>query len=172
VIPLSPWQRLASYARRAVPSALTLLLLFLGILPWNMPAVGPVNLSLMAVAVYYWTLYEPQLMPVWGVAIIGLIGDLLGIAPLGAGMLTTLFIYGVTLRRRRDLLDAGFWVGWLGFAIIGGIATLINWLLVCYLKNGLVDPRPAQFHFALSLVCYPAVAYLFGRIHRSLLRTL
>ena len=58
--------------RRSIPVALAILLLFLGILPWNTHTLGPVNANLVLIPIYYWTLYRPRLMSVWSVAALGL----------------------------------------------------------------------------------------------------
>ena len=54
-----------------------MLLLFLGLLPWNTHGLGPMNANLVLIPIYYWTLYRPRLMTVWSVAALGLISDFL-----------------------------------------------------------------------------------------------
>src|SRR5215467_12279634 len=83
--------------RRSIPVALAVLLLFIGILPWNTHDVGPVNVNLVLIPIYYWTLYRPRLMTVWAVAALGLTSDLLGVSLLGVNMLTFLIGYRVAV---------------------------------------------------------------------------
>ena len=71
------WYRLDQFARQLFPFALTIALLLVSIIPLRLPAYSSVTPSFMVMAVYFWTLYRPDLMPRWAVFIIGLLQDLL-----------------------------------------------------------------------------------------------
>jgi rod shape-determining protein MreD len=49
-------------------------------------------------------------------------------------------------------------------------ATVVTWLLSSWLADAMIDPRPALFSFLLDLGVFPAVAYVFARAQRSMLR--
>lgn len=153
--------------RRSIPVALALLLLFLGILPWNTRTLGPVNVNLVLIPIYYWTLYRPRLMSVWAVAALGLIGDLLGVTPrMGVGMLTLLIGYRVTVSQRKIFAGAPFIIVWAGFLLMSAAANLAQWLLVSLLQREIVDPRPALLLYMIGAVCYPLCGYAFAAIQR------
>src|SRR3954468_7256487 len=117
--------------RRSIPVALAVLLLFLGLLPWNTHGLGPINANLVLIPIYYWTLYRPRLMSVWAVAALGLIGDLLGVTPLfGAEMLTALVGYRVAASQRRVFAGAPFIIVWAGFLLMSALAGAAQWLVV------------------------------------------
>ncbi|HVM84294.1 MAG TPA: rod shape-determining protein MreD [Candidatus Binatia bacterium] len=157
--------------RRSIPVALAILLLFLGILPWNGRTLGPVSANLVLIPIYYWTLHRPRLMSVWSVAALGLISDLLGVTQLGVGMLTMLIGYRVAVSQRKVFAGAPFIVVWAGFLLMSGVAGIVQWFLVSVLQKTLVDPRPALLFYMIGGVFYPLVAYVFALIQkRSLVR--
>src|ERR1043165_5226138 len=125
--------------RRSIPVALAVLLLFLGILPWNTHTLGPMNANLVLIPIYYWTLYRPRLMSVWAVAALGLIGDLLGVTPLfGVEMLTALVGYRVAVSQRRVFAGAPFIIVWAGFLLMSAVAAAVQWLVVAVFAEAIV----------------------------------
>jgi len=74
--------------------------------------------------------------------------------------------------QRRLLLGASFIVVWWGYMMVAAAATLVAWLAACLLTLGLVDPAPALFSYLLGLCLYPAVAFVFSLLQRSVLRGL
>jgi rod shape-determining protein MreD len=158
--------------RRSIPVALAVLLLFLGILPWNSHGLGPMNANLVLIPIYYWTLYRPRLMSVWAVAAIGLLSDFLLGSLLGANMLTFLIGYRVAVAQRKVFAGAPFIIVWAGFLLMSAVAGLVQLLVVTIVREQ-VDfyLRPALFLFMIGAVAYPPCAYAFAWIQRrSMLR--
>ncbi|HVO00768.1 MAG TPA: rod shape-determining protein MreD [Candidatus Cybelea sp.] len=157
--------------RRSIPVALAILMLFLGILPWNTHTLGPLNANLVLIPIYYWTLHRPRLMSVWSVAALGLVGDLLGVAPLGVNMMTLLIGYRVAVSQRKLFAGAPFLMVWAGYMLMSAVADFAQWVLVSALQAQIVDPRPAILLYMIGAVGYPLCAYCFALIQRrSLVR--
>jgi rod shape-determining protein MreD len=165
-------QQLDLTLRRSIPMGLAVFILFLGLLPWNITSLSPINANLVLIPIYYWTLYRPRLMSVWAVAALGLIGDLLGVTPyLGVEMLTALVGYRVAVSQRRVFAGAPFVIVWAGFLLMSGVAGAVQWVLIAALEGTMVDPRPALLMYLIGAVCYPLCAYAFAAIQRrSLVR--
>jgi rod shape-determining protein MreD len=158
--------------RRSIPVALAVLLLFLGVLPWNTQTLSPVNANLVLIPIYYWTLYRPRLMSVWAVAALGLISDFLGGTLLGVNMLTFLIGYRVALSQRKMFASAPFIIVWAGFLLMSAVAGLVQWLLAA-IVTGHIDfnARSALLLYMMGAVAYPPCAYVFAWIQRrSLVR--
>ena len=158
--------------RRSIPVALAVLLLFLGILPWNTHGLGPMNANLVLIPIYYWTLYRPRLMTVWAVAAIGLLSDFLLGTLLGVNMLTFLVGYRVAVSQRKVFAGAPFIIVWAGFLLMSAVAGLVQLLVVAIVKGQIdFNLRPALFLFMIGAVAYPPCAYVFAWIQRrSMLR--
>jgi rod shape-determining protein MreD len=157
--------------RRSIPVALAVLLMFIGILPWNTHGLGPTNANLVLIPIYYWTLYRPQLMTVWAVAAIGLLSDFF-LGMLGVNMLTFLVGYRVAVAQRKIFAGAPFIVVWAGFLLMSGVAGLVQWLLAAIVREQIdFNLRPALFLYMIGAVAYPPCAYVFAWIQRrSLVR--
>ena len=66
------WQKLDQAARNITPFLLTLVLVFISVLPTRIPIYAEVAPVLALVAVYHWAIYRPNLMPLWCVFLLGL----------------------------------------------------------------------------------------------------
>src|SRR4051812_35689517 len=92
--------------RRSIPVALAVLLVFLGILPWNTHTLSPLTANLVLIPIYYWTLHRPRLMTIWAVAAIGLLSDFVGGTLIGVNMLSFLIGYRVAVSQRKIFAGA------------------------------------------------------------------
>ena len=77
------WNRLDLVARSLSPMAITLLLVMVSVLPMHIPFFGTVSPVLSLMAVYYWSIFRPDLMPSFAVFGAGLFQDILSGTPLG-----------------------------------------------------------------------------------------
>lgn len=152
--------------RAALPVTLTLLLLFLTLLPWHLPKLGTVGAACVLVGVFYWSLHQPALMSMWGVLAIGLIHDLMTLAPFGIGLLVILLVHGVAVSRRRAVVALPFLLIWLVFGLVAAGAALLTWLLVSLMHEQFVDLREALRLFLLAFTCYPPLAAVFAWVER------
>jgi rod shape-determining protein MreD len=169
-VQLSLLQRVDVLARALTPFLLTVLLLLVSLTPLRSPYLAPVMPSMALIAVYYWTVFRPDLMPSGAVFLIGLLHDLVGVAPLGIGVLALLLVHGAVGSQRKFFATAGFGLLWLGFAVLAAAAQLFIWLLSCIMIGRLVDLAPAVLQYAVTLAIYPCLFWLFGRAQQLLLR--
>ncbi|MDX1575575.1 MAG: rod shape-determining protein MreD, partial [Kiloniellales bacterium] len=65
------WHRLDLIARKILPFFVTLLLIMVAMVPLRVPLLSPVIPALPLIAVYYWSVHKPNLMPVWAIFLIG-----------------------------------------------------------------------------------------------------
>ncbi|HVJ44510.1 MAG TPA: rod shape-determining protein MreD [Dongiaceae bacterium] len=163
------WQRVDKWSRSSVPVGFTLFLLLLGLLPWHLPELGTIGISLVVISVFYWGLKKPQLMTPWSVLVIGLIGDLLGVTPMGVGTVSLLLLYAIVRSQARALRNMPFLVIWGAFILMAFITILVSWLLTAATDVHFPDIKPAIFLYLFDIVCYPPLSYVFDRLQRSLL---
>lgn len=164
------WHRLDLLARNLLPFIATLLLILIGMVPLGVPDLSPVVPSLALVAVYYWIVYRPSLMPVWAVFLVGLFHDLLAGGPVGVGILSLLLAYGMVGGVRRYMVNASFLVIWFVFAVVAAAALFCNWALTSLVEARLIEPEPAVFRYLTTMAVYPCLAWVFAQVQRSLFR--
>ena len=97
------WHRLDQFARQLFPFALTLTLLLASLVPVPLPAYSSVTPSFMVMAIYFWSLHRPDLMPPSAVFAIGLLQDLLTGGILGVSSIVLLALSFATGSQRRFL---------------------------------------------------------------------
>lgn len=164
------WQRLDILARALTPFALTVLLLLCTLAPLRSPYLAPVMPSVALIAVYYWSVFRPDLMPSGAVFLIGLLHDLIGGGPFGLVILVLLAVQATVGAQRKFFATAGFGLLWLGFAVLSAGAQLLIWIFSSALIGRLVDPGPVMLQYAVTLAIYPCLFWLFGRAQQLLLR--
>lgn len=155
-------RRLDDLARASLPFLTTAFLMILAAGPTGVPAL--VSATALP-CVVFWTVFRPGAMSPPVVFLLGLLQDLLSLAPLGSGIVTLLVAHGLALTVRRSLARRGFLFGWLvfcGFAIgasfFGVVLTaLLNWVLP--------PVGPALQQAALTVGLYPLFALVLSRLH-------
>lgn len=165
------WQRLDEAARQLTPLLLTLLFVMLAMMPFGVPALAPVLPWLALIAVYYWSVHRPDLMPAVAVFAVGLFHDLLAGSALGVGMLVLLLVHAVVMNQRRFFRSQSFLVIWFGFAVVGAGAMALVWLFNAVLAGQLIEASPAAFQYLTTVAAYPLLAWVFARVQRDVLRS-
>ena len=162
--------RLDLWARNLAPFIMTFAMLVIGTAPLPIPHFLPLGPGLAMISVYYWAIHRPGLLPAPSVFLIGLLGDLLGLAPLGVGTLVLLLVYAVAVSQRRVFAGQPFLVVWWGFMMIAAGAMSVGWILASIVAGSALDSHPAIFAYLMTLALYPAIADLFARAQRAFLR--
>lgn len=164
------WQRIDRGLRGLTPLLLTLALTFVTVLPLRVPGLTPVTPVVTLIAVYYWSIYRPDLLPLAATFLIGIMQDTLSGAPLGLSSLVLLLVQGVVVSQRRFFHGKTFLVEWWGFMLVAPVALLMTWFLASLYHGLFVAPRPLGFQLLLTIALYPALTWLFARAQHYLLR--
>ncbi len=164
------FERLDKFATALTPFALSAVLAMFTTMPIYLPSFGPAAPNLALVAVFYWTIYRPDLLPAGAVLALGLWQDLLIGSPFGINAITLLFVHGAIAFQRPFFRGKSFAVIWWAFGLTAAIAALIFWLITMSYHLVAVDPARLVFQFALTLAAYPFLTWLFARIHHAILR--
>lgn len=163
------WQRLDAIARHLAPFALAFLLVLVGAVPVRLPHVAEIGPNFALLAVYYWAVHRPTVLPAVAVFVLGLLSDLLGVAPLGVGTAVLLGVYAITVSQRRFIVGQSFMGVWTVFMVFCAGAFALSWALSSLLAGTMIDARPAVFAAVLNVAIYPAMGYVFAHAQRSLL---
>lgn len=160
--------RLDRWARNVVPVAITLLIVLIGVTPMPVPYYAVVAPSLPLMAIYYWVVLRPDLMPRTAVFAIGLIHDALSGVPLGVNALVFLLAHALLTSQRRFLVGKSFWLFWLGFVMLAPAAGVLIWLLMTLLRGTLVAPDAALFNMLMTIAVFPLLAWILFHTQRAL----
>jgi rod shape-determining protein MreD len=164
-------ERIDRFARGIIPLGLSLILVIVSALPFYMPGYGPIAPNIAIMAVFYWTIYRPDLFPVAAAFAVGLWQDALVGTPLGLYALLMVLAHTVVATQRRFFQGKSFPVVWWAFAMVAAGAALALWLATMALNLVYVDPSPAVFQFLLTAAAFPFLTWVFARTHHATLRT-
>jgi rod shape-determining protein MreD len=167
---LSPIAQIDWLGRVAVPGLITMIFVLLGMVPLPLPFFHSLGPGLALAAVYHWSIHTPYLLRAPMAFAIGLLGDLLGAAPLGVGALVMLLAQVVVESQRRLLVGGSFLMVWWGYMVVAATAGSVSWLLVSLTSGSLMDPTATVFAYLWSLCVYPGIAALLGLAQRILPR--
>jgi rod shape-determining protein MreD len=160
--------RLSRLLFAAAPSALAVALVLLASLPWGLPHFSMLCPMVGLIAVYYWTVHRPDLMPASGAFAIGLVTDLVSGAPLGLDALVLTLAHWVTRANRRALLGESFALVWLGFLAVAAGAGAAYWLAASLFWTAILPPRALVAQLVVTVAVYPLAAQLFALAQRRL----
>jgi len=161
------WQRLDLIARNVSPFAFTVLLLIVGLVPWRLPYLPPIGISLVLVSVYYWAVHRPGALPAPAVFIVGLLADLLSGGFLGINALVLLIVYAGTVALRRWFVGASFAIVWWNFAIVSSLTLVLTWAITWFLVGAAADFAPGISGTLFGIAAYPMLATFFARAQRT-----
>jgi rod shape-determining protein MreD len=166
---LSALQRFDVSVRQSVPVALTLLLTMLSVVPVRLPAASTLAPDIVLIAVFYWTVHRPDLMRLWTVFIIGLLGDVLSGTPLGVHPIVLVVVHTAIISQHKIFRGASFGMVWWAFSLIAPVAHVLAAIIAFVATGALTDLSLFALRVVLTIGFYPALAWLLGRAQRALL---
>ncbi|MBU8538842.1 rod shape-determining protein MreD [Falsiroseomonas tokyonensis] len=155
-------RRLDDIARAAFPATGTVLLMVIAAGPSGVPGLVP---AAALPCIVFWSVFRPGAMPPPAVFLLGLLQDLLTLAPLGTGVVTLLVAHALAVAWRRFLVRQSFMFVWLAFCGFSAATAALGWLLTALLAWNLPAFASAMHQAALSAGLYPAFAFVLSRIH-------
>src|SRR6266511_3105701 len=151
----SIWRRLDILARHLLPCASTLAMLIVGVVPLRIPTFASVAPSMSLIAVFYWSLYRPDLMPAWAAFVLGLLQDIFVGLPLGVSACVLIAVHAAVGTQRRFFVGKSFGVVWLGYAVMASAALALSWVLTCVYHGALLAPSAAVFQTLITIGVFP-----------------
>ena len=143
-------------------------LLILSAFPFEIAYLGEVRPFFMLMAVYYWTILKPSLLPPLATFVIGLILDLLFNWPFGMNALVLVMAQALTFRQRKFLLGQWFLVIWVGFVLIALGAGVMQWALFALFNLTLISVKPMLISSVLSVLLFPLMVLPLTMLHKVL----
>lgn len=166
----SSWHNFDTVARNAAPSLLLLFLVVLGQLPFSLPGDSAVTPYFVLMAVFYWGLHRPDLLPATVVFLVGLLQDALEGEPFGVNAFVLIAVYWFVASQQRHFGERSFLVLWLIFGLVGLAAETLRWILVAVLTTTLIAPWSITFEYLMTVALYPVLTVAFVLAQKALPR--
>lgn len=161
--------RLDRLSRSIAPVTLTIGLLIVAALPLRLPGLARIAPDVALIAVFYWSVYRPDLFPAAAAFAVGLFQDVLIGGPIGVTAFVLLLVHGLVRGQRRFFVGKSFVVVWWAFGLIAAGAGLLGWIAAMALAFAPMSLLPGAFQWLLTLALYPFLTWLFARTQASML---
>lgn len=165
MLKMQSWRRLELWFWASVPSAITLFLLILYLAPKHMAGIGYFMPALPLIPIFYWGLLHAHEMPYWFVFALGMVLDAVTGAPLGLSSLLYIFFLAILHAQRKYIAKEGFVIKWVYFAMLMGITSVLNWLLMFFLNGQAQGLLPGFMQWFLTVCCYPLLHRAFDILY-------
>ena len=156
--------KVTNFIRVSVPVFLTIILIFVAVLPYGFPKSALAAPILALISVYYWSVFRPDLMPASAAFLLGLLVDILSAGPPGLNALVFILVHWAATGQRRALAGKSFAVGWLGYFLIAAGAAIITWIIASLFHTTILEIVPLIVSHAVGTAVYPLVAVMFARV--------
>ncbi len=147
-------------ARHLAPALSVAVLALLAVLPWGLPADGRFVLPFLPViAIFYWSLRQPERLPLWVPFVAGLIVDVLSNGPLGFWPLIYLgsVVLGV---EAHGMASSRAGANWGLFAVSIGALVIGAWGVASIYHLALADWQPFAWAAWCTGLSYPLVTFV------------
>jgi rod shape-determining protein MreD len=154
---------------RIIPAfAMIVLFIFLDIATMHFPFDGIIKPNLFLVAVFYWSIYRPSLVPVWLIFIAGLTLDFIAGTFSGLHTIPLIAVSWLVTRQRSFLSGQNFIMIWSIFSGIHLCVISTQWLLSMATSLNFEFPRSLIFSAFLTLCVYPVCHMILFLTHKLL----
>jgi rod shape-determining protein MreD len=163
-------QRMDGAARKLVPFGVTLVLMLFSLTPTYIPGLSHITPLYALMAVYFWSIYRPDLLGYGPTFAIGILEDLLAGTPLGSGALILLLCQRLVFSQQKFFNNKPFGVVWLAFALVAAGASLLRWLCVGLVEtSGFTPVGELAAAYFMTVAMYPVIGWCLAKAHMKLL---
>lgn len=156
--------------RLSSPFVLVFLLLLFTRLPFRTSDMS-MYIPLVSLSfAYYFTLHRPGYVPLWTLFLLGVFDDFLSGGVIGLTSLILISVPALLLGQRRFFRSRSFIYTWAAFALVCLGASSAIWVVEAFRIGAVISPLPAIYQLAMTLLAYPVLSLVFGKLERGVLR--
>lgn len=155
-------------ARLSVPFIVMFALFILNIVFVSTPQLISVDIPLIMMVIYYWSIYRPTLVPPILVFLAGVFFDALSGWPIGVSAFIFLLLRQSVSGQRLYLTGQPFIVIWLGFMGALTVALCLQWALFSLIFLHIAPILPSSLTLTASILMFPLVSFALHLSHKLL----
>ncbi len=159
------------FLRLCLAQGLVLLFLLLNVVSLSLPHAGDLKPFFILIAVFFWSINRPTVMPIAYTFFLGLMLDILGDLFLGTTALILVIVQTIVLKSRLFLMGQPFVMVWLGFTVVSFAYAILLWVLLTishfsiFPKETFLESMMAAF---LTTLMFPALSWVLQMVHKLL----
>jgi rod shape-determining protein MreD len=156
--------------RKMAPLAVTILLVMVALMHLPLPGFAELAPMLPVMAIYYWSVHRPELVPFWAIFLIGLLIDTLSGGILGFNALMLLLVSAFMRPQRRYLFEKGLVIHWIVFMFVVAVFEFLRWALMAAITQKFLSFGDPALRVLLAIALYPCLSWLLLRIDHAVLK--
>ena len=160
---------LETVVRLFIVYALLCFLFLLNLTAIPVPYAGLIKPNLVLMAVYYWAIFRPTLIPTWLCFIVGLLLDILSGMPPGLQAFILVIAQSLVRDQRKFLMAQPYISLWAIFGVVAAMSAGVQWMLFG-LANDMQWPAlmPVATSVLVTTCLFPVVTTALIATHRML----
>ena len=156
------------FVRIGVVYAFMFLFLILNIISTSVPLETKIEIPLVIMMIYYWSIYRPTLLPPLLIFVSGICFDLLCGWPLGVNTFVFLLVRQIISDQRIFLTSQPFIVVWIGFMVVCVAALFMQWAFFGLIHGQMANTTTILTLGVVSIAAFPVMAILLHFTHKFL----
>lgn len=161
--------RKAEHAGRLmVPHLLVITLLLLNVTALPILPMGGLKPQFVLMAVYYWAIYRPTLMPPLLCFVLGIVMDVLSGMPTGINALILVAAQWIVRDQRRFLMGQPYSTIWAVFGLVATVSAGVQWALYGLAHMHWSPLVPVGSGLLLTVFLFPFISLALVFTHRIL----
>ncbi len=162
------YEQIETIGRFVVTYCIMFILFILNVIFISASGTASLNIALIMMVIYYWSIYRPMLIPPILVFVAGICFDSLSGWPLGISAFIFLLMRQSVGGQRLFLTGQPFSVIWLGFIVAISIASLLQWLIFSIIYFQWAPLIPIMVTLIASVIMFPLIALALHLSHKLL----
>lgn len=156
--------------QRMLPLFSSLIMVFLSYVPVDLFGIANIHPAMGMIGVYFWMIHRPDVFNLFSVYILGLVEDIISLAPFGSNIFALLVLYVLVNNLSRYFNGKPFIITWYGFAILSLIAFLSRWVLVSIYYSQFLPLSIMMFSYLFTVAAYPFLSLINVFVQNSLMK--
>lgn len=154
--------------RLMVPHLLLAILLLVNIVALPLLPTAAMKPQFVLMAIYYWAIYRPTLLPPVFCFVLGLIMDILSGMPPGVNALIFVMTQWIVRDQRRFMMGQPYSTIWAVFGLVSALAVMVQWGMYGLVEMHWGPLLPVMGSALVSMFLFPFVTLLLILTHRML----
>ncbi|MBQ4472243.1 MAG: rod shape-determining protein MreD [Alphaproteobacteria bacterium] len=152
---------------RSAPFLLCIVLILLNQIPYHFLPYYPYAIQWVLIPVFYFSIYNPKVLSVWAVFLLGLFTELFVQSPCGVITFSYVLMYFVGNFFRKYLIELTFIPLWGIFSVGLILLELLTFALIYCLAIHPVSIYPIAVETVVLVLVYPFLMRFFGHLDRK-----
>lgn len=162
------FERVDWAAKLILAQGIIILLMLLNIVSFSLPHAGEFKPFFLLMAVYYWSIYRPTLIPSAYVFALGIVMDLEAGLPVGLSALLLVLCKVIVQSQRVFLMGQPYVTVWIGFALICVVHVFVMWLVTSLQAMMLMPASSILVAAGFSILIFPLISLILLGVHKLL----